>query len=146
MHARFRPAEWLRAVTSANACKKAPSLPHLKIVVLRGVCRGPRAQRQEELLSAGADFVATTLLEARDQLAASLASIRVPVFGDYRCRGLSTGVLLRWLLHALREQRVKLQADLLGLALEFVQELALLVVDLAVGEEHLPQPGRFLGR
>ena len=35
-------------------------------------------------------------------------------------------------------------ADLPGLSLEFVEELALLVY-LAVGEEHPPQPGGFLG-
>jgi hypothetical protein len=57
----------------------------------------------------------------------------------------SAGTLLRRLFHALLEQHVKLLADLPGLALEFVQELALFVINLAVGEEHLPQPGGLLG-
>ena len=58
---------------------------------------------------------------------------------------LSAGVPLLRLLHALLEQRLELRADLLGLALEFVQEFALLVFDVAVSEEHLPQPGGLLG-
>jgi hypothetical protein len=52
-------------------------------------------------------------------------------------------VLLRRPLHALLEQRLELGALLLGLALELMQELALFVVDLAVGEE---QPIQKRGR
>src|SRR5437660_745806 len=58
---------------------------------------------------------------------------------------LSTGVPLLRLLHALLEQHLELAADLPGLAPEFVQEFALLVPDLAVGEDHPPQPGGLLG-
>ena len=54
-------------------------------------------------------------------------------------------MLLLRLFHALPEQQVELRANRPRLALEFVQELALLVVDLAVGEEHPPQPGGLLG-
>src|ERR1019366_3294429 len=54
---------------------------------------------------------------------------------------LSAGVLLRRLLHAFRHQRLELRADLLGLAIEFVQELALLVINLAIGKDHPTQPG-----
>src|SRR5271166_1025838 len=57
---------------------------------------------------------------------------------------LSTRVLLLRLLHALHEQYLELRADLLGLALEFVQELALPVINGAVSEKHLPQPVGFL--
>lgn len=42
---------------------------------------------------------------------------------------------------ALLEQRLEFAADRSGLASQFVQELALLVIDLAVGEDHLPKPG-----
>ena len=54
-------------------------------------------------------------------------------------------MLLLRLLHALLEQYLELTADLLGFALELVQELTLLVLNLAVGEKHAPQPGRLLG-
>src|SRR5205809_6060247 len=54
-------------------------------------------------------------------------------------------VLLRRLLHALLEQRLELRADLFGLALELAQEVALLIIDLALGEEEMPQPGRLPG-
>lgn len=57
--------------------------------------------------------------------------IRRPTKGLAGIIPLSTGALLLRLLHAFFEQHVKLSADLLGLALEFVQELALFVVDLA---------------
>src|ERR1043165_9903563 len=57
----------------------------------------------------------------------------------------ATGTLLWCLFHALRKQRLELTADLPGLALDFVQKPALLVVDFAVGEEHLPQPGGLIG-
>src|SRR4051794_27880353 len=53
---------------------------------------------------------------------------------------LPAGVLLLGLLHALLEQHLELRADMPGLPLELVQEGALLVLDLAAGEEHLPQP------
>src|SRR5205823_14885437 len=58
---------------------------------------------------------------------------------------LSTGALLLLFLHALPEQHLELAADVLGFALEFVQKLALLVTNLAVGEEHPLQPGGLLG-
>jgi hypothetical protein len=54
-------------------------------------------------------------------------------------------VLFRRLLHTFLEQRLELGTDLLGLAFEFVQELALVVVDLAVGKEHPAQSSGFLG-
>jgi len=47
--------------------------------------------------------------------------------------------------HALGEQLLELGADLPGLAAQLVQELPLLLVDCAVGVEHLPQPARLLG-
>lgn len=60
-------------------CKRLrASFPHLKIVVLRWGLPENATQRREELLAAGADLVATTLLETRAQLAASLASVPTP--------------------------------------------------------------------
>ena len=49
------------------------------------------------------------------------------------------------LLRALLEQCLELNADLLGLTPELVQELALLVLELLVVEEHLTEPRRLLG-
>jgi hypothetical protein len=49
-------------------------------------------------------------------------------------------MLFRRLHHALRQQHFELMADLLGFTVEFVQELAFLVINDAVGEEHLPEP------
>src|SRR5712691_10397014 len=56
----------------------------------------------------------------------------------------STGTLLWRLFHTLAEQRLELVADLFGLAFEFVQELALFVINLAVVEKQPAQPGTFL--
>ena len=58
---------------------------------------------------------------------------------------LSTGVLLRRLFHAVPEQSHEFRAGILGLAVKLVEELALPVRDLAVREEHPPQPGGLLG-
>jgi hypothetical protein len=54
-------------------------------------------------------------------------------------------MLLRRLFHAFREKHLELKADILGLAFEFMEELALLILDFAVGKEHLPEPGGFVG-
>src|SRR5271165_964508 len=54
-------------------------------------------------------------------------------------------MLLRRLLHALLEEHFKLRTDLLCFAFEFVQEFAFFVDDLAIGEQHSPQPGGLLG-
>src|SRR4051794_13673428 len=51
---------------------------------------------------------------------------------------------LRRVLQGLQEEGLELRADLLRPALELVQELALLVFELVVVEDHLPQPRRFL--
>src|ERR1041385_7326316 len=59
--------------------------------------------------------------------------------------GLTAGVLLLGLRHALREKHFELAANLLGFALELVQELAFLVLDQAVSEKHASQPGGLLG-
>ena len=58
--------------------------------------------------------------------------------------GLPAGVLLLWLLHAFREQHFEFMADVFGLAFEFVQKSALLILDFAVSVNHAPQPGRLL--
>ena len=51
-------------------CKRLrASFPHQKIVVIRWGLPDNAGQRREELLAAGADLVATTLLEARTQIA-----------------------------------------------------------------------------
>jgi len=52
--------------------------------------------------------------------------------------------LLWRLFHTLVEQGLELVADLFGFAFEFVQELPLFVINLAVREEHSSQPGTFL--
>jgi hypothetical protein len=52
-------------------------------------------------------------------------------------------MLLLRLLHAFRKQRFELVSDLLRFAFEFVEELALLVVDFAIVETHPPQPCGF---
>ena len=50
-------------------CKRLrASFPHQKIVVIRWGLPDNAEQRREELLAAGADLVATTLLEARAQI------------------------------------------------------------------------------
>ena len=52
-------------------CKRLrASFPDQKIVVIRWGLPDNAGQRREELLAAGADLVAITLLEARTQLAA----------------------------------------------------------------------------
>ena len=55
------------------------------------------------------------------------------------------GMLGRRLLQTFLEKGLELRTDLPGLALEFVQKLALLVVNLSISEQHLPQPGGLLG-
>ncbi len=61
-------------------CKRLrASFPHQKIVVIRWGLPDNAGQRREELLAAGADLVAVTLLEARTQIAplvSSLAHVR----------------------------------------------------------------------
>lgn len=56
-------------------CKRLrASFPHQKIVVIRWGLPDNAGQRREELLAAGADLVAITLLEARTQLAPLVSS------------------------------------------------------------------------
>ena len=50
----------------------------------------------------------------------------------------AAGFLLLCLFHALREERFEFAADFLGLTFEFVEKLALLVLDITVSKEHLP--------
>jgi hypothetical protein len=57
-------------------CKRLrASFPHQKIVVIRWGLPENAGQRREELLAAGADVVAITLLEARAQVAALVSSV-----------------------------------------------------------------------
>jgi hypothetical protein len=56
-------------VQARYLCKRLrASFPHQKIVVIRWGLPDNLGQRREELLTAGADTVATTLLEARTQV------------------------------------------------------------------------------
>ena len=56
-------------------CKRLrASFPHQKIVVIRWGLPDSAGQRREELLAAGADLVALTLQEARDQMASLVSS------------------------------------------------------------------------
>jgi predicted PurR-regulated permease PerM len=57
-------------------CKRLrASFPHQKIVVIRWGLSENAGQRREELLAAGADLVAITLQEARDQIVPVVASL-----------------------------------------------------------------------
>src|SRR5579871_6680638 len=56
----------------------------------------------------------------------------------------SASVLFLWLLHSVGEQRPELVANLLGFALELMQQLALLVINFAIGKQQPPQPGGLL--
>jgi hypothetical protein len=57
-------------------CKRLrASFPHQRIVVIRWGLPENAGQRKEELLAAGADLVATTLLEARTELAPLVSSL-----------------------------------------------------------------------
>jgi hypothetical protein len=57
-------------------CKRLrASFPHQKIVVIRWGLPDNAGQRREELLAAGADLVAITLLEARTQVAPLVSSL-----------------------------------------------------------------------
>jgi hypothetical protein len=57
-------------------CKRLrTSFPHQKIVVIRWGLPDNAGQRKEELLAAGADLVAITLLEARTQVTSLVSSL-----------------------------------------------------------------------
>jgi hypothetical protein len=61
-------------------CKRLrASFPHQKIVVIRWGLPDNAGQRKEELLAAGADLVAITLLEARTQVAPLVSILPVEV-------------------------------------------------------------------
>src|ERR1051325_1351287 len=60
------------------------------------------------------------------------------------CGFLAAGVLFVCQLHALLEEGLELGAGLLGLPLEFVQELSFLLLQRAIHKERMPQPIGFI--
>src|SRR5207245_3223612 len=72
-------------------------------------------------------------------------NVNIPPLSPFAPNPLPRSVLFLGLHHDLLEECLELRADVPGLALELTQELPLLILDLTVGEDHLPQPAGLPG-